>query len=161
MRAISRLFALVVPMTVITTAPLPLTAAASAKDTCSLLTQKQLTDAVGTSMNAGTYLIPGSTRTCTWTLASGATPAVRFLTLDLQVADAYEAGKKLDAQASPTSVPGLGDDAYYVNFSGISIASLSVKKGDVSFKLTWYGATDSQRMMSAEKTLASQVLSNL
>ena len=161
MRAISRLFALVVPMTVITTAPLPSTAAASAKDTCSLLTQKQLTDAVGTSMNAGTYMIPGFTRTCTWTLASGATPAVRFLTLDLQAADAYEAGKKLDAQANPTSVPELGDDAYYVNFSGISIASLSVKKGDVSFKLTWYGATDSQRMMSAEKSLASQVLSNL
>jgi len=161
MRAISRLFALVVPMTVITTAPLPSTAAASAKDTCSLLTQTQLTDAVGTSMNPGTYMRPGFTRTCTWTLASGATPAVRFLTLDLQAADAYEAGKKLDAQANPTSVPGLGDDAYYVNFSGISIATLSVKKGDVSFKLTWYGATDSQRMMSAEKTLASQVLSNL
>jgi hypothetical protein len=161
MRAIYRLFALVVLMTVITIAPVPSTAAASAKDTCSLLTQTQLTDAVGTSMNAGTYVVPGFKRTCTWTLASGATPAVRFLTLDLQAADAYEAGKKLDAQANPTSVPGLGDDAYYVNFSGISIASLSVKKGDVSFKLTWYGATDSQRMMSAEKTLASQVLSNL
>jgi hypothetical protein len=161
MRAIYRLFALVVPMTVITTAPQPSTAAASAKDTCSLLTQTQVTDAVGTSMNAGTYMMPGLTRTCTWTLASGATPAVRFLTLDLQAADAYEAGKKLDAQANPTGVPELGDDAYYVNFSGISIASLSVKKGDVSFKLTWYGATDSQRMMSAEKSLASQVLSNL
>jgi hypothetical protein len=58
MRAISRLFALVVPMTVITTAPVPSTAAASAKDTCSLLTQTQLTDAVGTSMNAGTYMMP-------------------------------------------------------------------------------------------------------
>jgi hypothetical protein len=161
MRAISRLLALVVPMTVITTAPPPSTAAASAKDACLLLTQTQLTDAVGTSMNAGTYMMPGFTRTCTWTLASGATPAVRFLTLDLQAADAYEAGKKLDAQANPTSVPELGDDAYYVNFSGISIASLSVKKGDVSFKLTWYGATDSQRVISAEKSLASQVLSNL
>jgi hypothetical protein len=130
MRAISRLFALLVPLTVITAAPLPSSAAASAKDTCSLLT-------------------------------SGATPAVRFLTLDLQVADAYEAGKKLDAQASPASVPDLGDDAYYVNFSGISIASLNVKKGDVSFKITWYGAADSQTMMTAEKTLASHVLSNL
>jgi len=96
-----------------------------------------------------------------WSLASGATPAVRFLTLDLQVADAYEAGKKLDAQANPASVPDLGDDAYYANFSGISIASLNVKKGDVSFKITWYGAADSQTMMTAEKTLASQVLSNL
>ena len=161
MRAISRLFALVVPLTVITTAPLLSCASTSAKDTCSLLTSTQLTDAVGTSMNAGTYMMPGDTRTCTWTLASGATPAIRVLTLDLQAADAYEASKKLDAQADPISVPDLGDDAYYVNFSGISIASLSVKKGDVSFKLTWYGATDSQRMMSAEETLASQVLSNL
>jgi hypothetical protein len=161
MRALSRLFALVVPLTVITTAPLPSCAAASAKDTCSLLTPKELTDAVGTSMNAGTYMMPGATRTCTWTLAGGPTPAIRVLTLDLQAADAYEAGKKLDAQANPTSVSELGDDAYYVNFSGISIASLSVKKGDVSFKLTWYGATDSQTMMAAEKTLASQVLSNL
>ena len=161
MRAIPRLLALVVPVTVITSAPLPSTAAASAKDACSLLTQAQLTDAVGTSMNAGTYMMPGVTRTCSWTLASGATPAMRFLTLDLQVADAYEAGKKLDMQANPTNVPELGDDAYFVNFSGISVASLSVKKGNVSFKLTWYGATDSQRMMTAEKTLASQVLSNL
>jgi hypothetical protein len=161
MRVLFRLFALVVPVTIITTAPPPSTAAASAKDTCSLLTQSQLTDAVGTSMNAGTYVMPVYTRTCTWTLASGATPAVRFLTLDLQVADAYEAGKKLDAQANPASVPDLGDDAYYVSFSGISIASLNVKKGDVSFKITWYGAADSQTMMTAEKTLASQVLSNL
>ena len=161
MRAISRLFALLVPLTVITAAPLPSSAAASAKETCSLLTPKQLSDAVGTSMNAGRYMAPGVARTCTWTLASGATPAVRFLTLDLQVADAYEAGKKLDAQANPASVPDLGDDAYYANFSGISIASLNVKKGDVSFKITWYGAADSQTMMTAEKTLASQVLSNL
>ena len=112
-------------------------------------------------MNAGTYVMPELTGTCAWTPAGGATPAVRFLTLDLQAADAYEAGKTLNAGANPTSVPDLGDDAYYVNFSGISIASLSVKKGDVSFKLTWYGAADSQRIMTAEKTLASHVLSNL
>ena len=161
MRAIFRLFALVVPVIITTTAPLPSGAASSTKDTCSLLTQEQLTDAVGTSMNAGTYVMPEITRTCTWTLASGATPAVRYLTLDLQAADAYEASKKLDEQANPTSVPDLGDDAYYVNFSGISIASMRVKKGDVSFKITWYGATDSQKMMTAEKTLASHVLSNL
>jgi hypothetical protein len=161
MRAIFRLFALVVPVIVTTTNPLPSSAAASAKDTCSLLTQEQLTDAVGTSMNAGTYVMPEITRTCTWTLAGGATPAVRFLTLDLQAADAYEASKKLDAEANPTSVGDLGDDAYYVNFSGLSIASMRVKKGDVSFKITWYGATDSQTMMTAEKTLASHVLSNL
>jgi len=161
MRVLFRLFALVVPVTVITTAPPPSTAAASAKDTCSLLTQSQLTDAVGTSMNAGTYVMPVYTRTCTWTLASGATPAVRSLTLDLKPPEAYEADKRLDAQANATGVPDLGDDAYYVNFSGISIASLSVKKGDVSFKLTWYGAADSQRIMTAEKSLASHVLSNL
>jgi hypothetical protein len=161
MRVLFRLFALVVPVTVITTAPPPSTAAASAKDTCSLLTQSQLTDAVGTSMNAGTYVTPVSARTCAWAAASGATSAVRSLTLDLKPAEAYEADKKLDAQANPTSVPDLGDDAYYVNFSGISTASLSVKKGDVSFKLTWYGAADSQRIMTAEKTLASHVLSNL
>jgi hypothetical protein len=161
MRVLFRLFALVVPVTVITIAPPPSTVAASTKDTCSLLTQSQLTDAVGTSMNAGTYMTPEFTHTCTWTLASGATPAVRFLTLDLKPAEKYEADKKLDAQANPTGVPDLGDDAYYVNLSGISIASLSVKKGDVSFKLTWYGTADSQRIMTAEKTLASHVLSNL
>ena len=161
MRVIFRLLALVVPVTVITTAPPFSTAAASAKDTCSLLTQSQLNDAVGTSMNTGTYVMSGFTRTCTWTLAGGATPAVKYLTLDLRGAEAYEAGKRLDAQANPTSVPDLGDDAYYVNFSGISIASMSVKKGDVSFRITWYGSTDSQKMMTAETTLASDVLSNL
>jgi hypothetical protein len=160
-RVVVRLLALVVPVTVITTAAPLSTAAAAAKDTCSLLTQSQLTDAVGTSMNNGTYVMTGVRRTCTWTLASGATAAVKYLTLDLRGAEAYEAGKKLDAQANPTSVPDLGDDAYYVNFSGIGIASMSVKKGDVSFRITWYGATDSQRIMTAETTLASHVLSNL
>src|SRR4249919_2694345 len=102
MRVLFRLFALVVPVTVITIAPPPSTVAASTKDTCSLLTQSQLTDAMGTSMNAGTYVMPEFTHTCTWTLASGATPAVRFLTLDLKPAESYEADKKLDAQANPT-----------------------------------------------------------
>jgi hypothetical protein len=161
MRASPRLFALVLSVTLITTAALSSTVASSAKDTCSLLSQDQLKDAVGTSMNAGTYVMPELTRTCTWTLAGGATPAVKFLTLDMQAADVYESGKHLDASANPTGVADLGDDAYFVNFSGLSIASLSVRKGDVSFKLTWYGATDPQTMMTAEKTLASHVLSNL
>jgi hypothetical protein len=155
------LCALVVPASFITTAPAPSAAAESEKDTCSMLTHEQLSDAVGTSMNAGTYTMQGVTHTCTWTLASGATPAVKYLTLDLQAASAYDSAKSLDAQANPTSVAELGDEAYFVNFNGLSIATLRVKKGDAAFKLTWYGVGDSQAMMTAEKTLASHVLSNL
>jgi len=57
-----------------------------------------------------------------------------------------------------TSVSGLGDDAYFLEFPNIT--SLFVKKGDASFKLVIYGAMPAAKAEGAEKALASQVLSS-
>jgi hypothetical protein len=144
----------------------PSTGAVSATDACALLTQAQLSAALAVPMDAGKYVTPGFLRTCTWTPSSGPTAAIKYFTLYLQPADGFEAGKSLiqlgsgNGAAVVTSVSGAGDDAYFASF-GSHITSLMVKKGDLAFKLTLYGASAPEKVMAMEKTLALQVLSKL
>ncbi len=144
----------------------PAVGAATASDACSLLTPGQLSAALGVSIDAGKYVTPQFTRTCTWAPSSGPTAAIKYFTLYLQTGDGFEAGKSMmqtgqaRGGAAVTSLSGVGDDAYYTSF-GSNITSLFVKKGDVAFKLTLYGATAPEKVMAVEKTLALQALSKL
>lgn len=148
--------------------------AAQADDACLLVTQAQVTAALGISMAAGTHVTPTFLKTCTWTPSGGATKDVSAITVSLQAADAYEAGKKMleqmtammmvkkDKDAPPTvitPVSGVGDDAYYLDMA--NTMSLIVKKGSAAFKIVIYGHMPTEKRQSAEKTLALQVLSKL
>ena len=153
-------FALIFLVTTVMVMP----AAAAPTDACALLTQAQVTAAVGVSVGAGTHVNQTFTRTCTWTPA---TPGeVKAVTLNLQTAQEYDGGKAKLEKMKPlmpnppktTAVSGFGDDAYFLEFT--NIASLFVKKGNEAFKLVIYGAMPAPKAEGALKTLATQVLSS-
>jgi hypothetical protein len=158
-------YAITISIAMVCAALPPAVSAAPPTDACALLTPAQLSGALGVPMDAGKYVTPGFLRTCTWTPGGGATPGFKFLTLYLQPADAFDAGKGMlqmgqgkGAAVVISPLSGVGDDAYYANFGG-SITSLFVKKGATAFKLTWYGATAPEKVMAIEKALALQVVS--
>ncbi len=139
--------------------------AAPDTDACLLVTQAQLSAALGVSMDAGKHTTPTYVKTCTWTPAGGATKNLKFVTLNLESGDGFERAKDMMVQMKPkntviTPASGIGDDAYYTVFGG-TIINLMVKKGNVSFKLAIYGSTDSDKAMTIEKTIALGIVSKL
>jgi hypothetical protein len=143
----------------------PSATAAPAADACLLLTPAELSSVLGVQMAAGQHTTPTYLKTCTWTPSGGSTKALKFVTLNLESADGYEAGKNMMKQMQSknmtfTPATGIGDDAFYTIF-GSNITSLIAKKGKVSFKLAFYGETVPEKVMAMEKTLALQFISKL
>lgn len=149
----------VIAICIFAAAVTPSANAAPPDDACSLLTQAQVSAALGVSVGAGTYVTPTFKKTCTWnaTTAGGGT-----VTLNLQSLAQYEAAKKSASygnSVSATSIGGIGDEAYY--FGVNAIVSLIAKKGSVAFKVAVYAHIPVEKRQAAEKTLALQVLSKL
>ncbi len=174
MRSKTSLGAVIVAILIVGAATAPSASAAPTDDACSLLTQAQVSAALGVSMGAGSYVTPQYRKTCTWTAPAGA-KGVKTVTLSLQAANAYEAGKKLMAQSQAmmkaandphasgvanASASGIGDDAYYTTM-GNDYTGLMVKKGNVAFKVAIYGDLPIETKKAMEKTLALQVLSKV
>lgn len=147
--------------------------AAATEDACSLLTSAQISDAVGVPMGAGTYVTPEFKKTCTWT-PSGDTKGIRAVTVYLETAQAYDAGKKMmeqtvammkttkpadAAQVQNSTVTGIGDDAFSLTLG--STIGLMVKKGAAAFKVEVYAELSAEKKLEIEKTLAREVLSKL
>jgi hypothetical protein len=99
-------------------------------------------------------------KTCTWTATNpsmGKGP--RIITLFLQDARAFQAGKRAPAPSVVTPLTGFGDDAYYLAVA--DNVGLIVKKGTTAFKVTIYGQLPVEQKQVMEKTLAQQVVSSL
>jgi len=135
--------------------------AAPPDDACSLLTQTQVSAALGASVAAGSYVAPTFTRTCTW---NATTTGSGYVTLMLQDVGAFESGKQLSSMAAApkmvvTPIGGVGDDAYYLAL-GDQVGFI-VKKGNVTFKVAVYAHIPIESKQAKEKTLAQQVISAL
>ena len=136
-------------------------AARADSDACKLLTAKQVSAAVGTSVAEGTHVTPTFVRTCTWNGSGN----VKAVTLYLQTAASYDGGKKMAGQMAAASKGGavkpasVGEDAYY--FVAGEQVGLLVKKGSVSFKVTVYAKLPVAKKEAMELTLAKQVLAKL
>lgn len=143
------------------------------EDACSLLTSAQISDAVGVPMGAGTYVTPEFKKTCTWT-PSGDAKGIRAVTLYLETAAAYDAGKKMmeqtvammkatepadAAQVQNSTVSGIGDDAFSLTLG--STIGLMVKKGSAAFKMEVYAELNAEKKLEIEKALARVVLPKL
>lgn len=168
MRARVYLFASAVLTLLFSAAPLPADTAASVSivsvDACSLLTQAELSAAVGAPMDSYRHDHPGTTNACTWMRPpprGGPPPTLILLQLWVMpfAERIFEADKYRAGQENVTSVSGLGDDAYYAQIGPMTI--LNVKKGSIEVQVTWLGTTDHQTVMDAEKTIAAQVLLEL
>jgi len=149
--------------------------AAPPDDACSLLTQAQVSAAVGVPVGAGSHVTPTYLKTCTWTPPGGSPKGVKAVTLSFQAADAYAGAKKLMEQTKTmmaeekdkdanqlvnASASGIGDDAFYTSM-GSNYTALMVKKGNVAFKVAMYGDLPTEKKKAMEKTLALQALSKL
>jgi hypothetical protein len=135
----------------------------AAPQPCSLLTQAQVSAAVGIALSPGKesgtldcqWSEPGKTFTGKGVLihvlgpVGSLTPAQRFNTIKMPVPI-----KGL----TKTPVSGIGDDAVYVTTSGHT--ELTVKKGDSVFQVRVYGLPD-EEAKAKEKTLAQDALAKL
>ncbi|HET7750899.1 MAG TPA: hypothetical protein VFK81_16040 [Terriglobales bacterium] len=152
---------------------LPAVGAAAPNDACSLLTQAQVSTAVGATVGTGTHVTPSYLKTCTWSVPGAPTKGVKSVTLSLQPGNSFASAKmfmeqakamakseKGAAQFSNASVSGIGDDAFYTSM-GAGYTGLLVKKGDVVFKVAMYGDLPTEKKKAIEKTLALQALSKL
>jgi hypothetical protein len=129
-------------------------AAQSAAAPCSLMTSAQVTAALGVSVGAAQ---PIANTGCSWTALH------MMVTVSLLDASKWDRMKTSVAGMNRTPVSGLGDDAFYTTMGsapGKELATLTVKKGSTAYLIKVYGPTVTDQM-SAEKTLAGNVLANL
>jgi hypothetical protein len=127
---------------------------------CAVLTPAQVSTALSVSIDKGEPISrPG---TCQW-IGKG-----RFATLTIAVTragkspvDQFNEGKKGGLGGAVTAEPlsGVGDDAYYVFFSGTNRAGLGlvVKKGTSEFEVRVYGF-DLDKAKPIAKTLAQEAV---
>jgi len=106
--------------------------AAPPTDACSLISQSQLSAALGVSVGAGKPIASG--KSCQWRQPP-AKPGDEVFIVDVTIVDmhAFEIGKAASAAAGPsgpkaTPISGLGDDAYYYVLGQIS--EIRLKKGN-------------------------------
>ena len=64
--------------------------AAPPTDACSLMTAAEVGSALGSTVAKGTYVMPGFTKTCTWTIPTGGGE-----TLQLQTVDFFNASRRI------------------------------------------------------------------
>jgi hypothetical protein len=118
-----------------------LASAATPTVACDLLTQDRVGQALGVTVGAGSPIArPGA---CQWFGKGKIATLTITLTKNNQTpVDQFNAGKtsKL-AAVTVEPVSGVGDDAYYVYFSGTTRAGLGivVKKGTSTFEIRVYG----------------------
>lgn len=138
-------------------------AAQAATDACTVLTPAQVGAAVGASVAAGKHVTPTFVKTCTW-VASGSSK-VKFVTLYLQTAAAYDGGKQMASQMAAVGKGAavkparVGEDGYY--FVAGDQVGLLVKKGSVSFKVAVYATLPVANKEAMELTLAKEALAKL
>jgi hypothetical protein len=151
--------AVVAAVFIVGSAITPSANAAPSDDACSLLTQAQVSAAVGVPVGAGRYQGPDK-KVCAWNRTGNATEGAKFVTLLLQGLDAFQAGKQAPVKTIVvTPVTGIGDDAYYLAVG--DNVGLIVKKGKVAFKVAVYGQLPFEKKQSMEKTLAQQIVPHL
>jgi hypothetical protein len=154
---------------------LPAAIATPAEDACALLTQAQVSAALGFAADAGTYVTPNYVKTCTFKVSGDSAKIVSAVTISYQAADAFAAAKGLmeQAKASATlekgpgaskfenvTVSGIGDDAFYTSM-GAGYTGLLLKKGNVSLKIAIYGSMPMEKKKNVEKALALQALAKI
>jgi hypothetical protein len=127
-------------------------------DACALITQTQVSAALEIPVDAGTPISRPST--CQW-IGKG-----RFATLTFMQPlggknpiERFNAGKTSTMPGISTEpVSGVGDEAYYIYFSGTTRAGLGlvVKKGASAFEIRVYGF-DIEKAKQVAKTLCQIV----
>ena len=137
--------------------------AAPGPDPCSLLTQVQVSAALGTTVEAPQHVAP---TLCQWS-APNQPNTMNAKKVALTISNDRAFGyAKTPVVSSVKTVPASGvcDDAVYAVTPGVTPGlgtSLYVKKGSSYFVVHVYGFPDQSKAMAMEKTLALQACSKL
>ena len=117
---------------------------------CTLLTQAEVTAALGMSVADGKHI---GVNSCQWAVTPPTSPAT-MATLQMTTSAAYKGAQNtlLPEGASRTAVSGVGDHAIYLDMK--SFAMLTAEKGRSTFVVRIYGVKDAAARMSAAKKLA-------
>jgi hypothetical protein len=140
-------------------APGGMRAAGAPTDACSLLTQAQVSAALGVKVGAGEHLTPKATTLCGWNESGQTAPSDKRVMTAIETTKAFGYEKVPFQGITKTPLSGVGDDAIYITTPGFG-TGLSVKKGDIAFKVRVYGFPPEQ-VKEKEKELALEVLANL
>jgi hypothetical protein len=141
---------------------MPAGAFAAAGEACTLLTDAQVTAALGVTVSPGTPI--GLPTSCQW----AGKGKIATLTANNTIAgktalERFDIGKKSNLPGIKVEpVSGVGDDAYYVFYSGTNRAGLGlfVKKGKNAFEVRVYGF-DLEQAKPVARTLAQNVAGKL
>ena len=141
---------------------MPAGAFAAAGEACTLLTDAQVTAALGVTVSPGTPI--GLPTSCQW----AGKGKIATLTANNTIAgktalERFDTGKKSNLPGIKVEpVSGVGDDAYYVFYSGTNRAGLGlvVKKGKNAFEVRVY-RFDLEQAKPAARTLAQNVAGKL
>ena len=140
-------------------------AAPVTEDACALLSQAQVSAALGVPVDAGKQIGP-SNALCGWNQPNDPSHNGKRAMLALyrtlgksSPVERFENGKIPMQGITKTPISGVGDDAYYIDTPGIGMG-LNVKKGASSFQVRVYGFPADQ-IRAIEKALAQDVLGKL
>ncbi len=100
-------------------------------DACALLTEEQVNAAIETKTLPGKHLVPTSTKECIWSEDAKPNTDHRRVTLTINTLTSFNLGKSTKGPKTEP-VSGVGDEAYYIIFSG-DAPMLVVRKGDSAF----------------------------
>ncbi|HXY49035.1 MAG TPA: hypothetical protein VEI01_06255 [Terriglobales bacterium] len=135
----------------------------SAVDPCSLLSQAQVSAALGADVAEGKRVTP---KLCDWSVP-GQSPGMRAkkVTITMLEPQGFSNAKLQGGGGNITKTPvsGIGDEAVYGTTSGLA-TTLSVRKGSVAFTVHVWGfdeKKDVDQIKAKEKTLALEALSKL
>jgi hypothetical protein len=134
--------------------------AAPPTDACSLLTQAQVSSALGTSVGAGQQL--GASSLCGWGKMGGKRVVLSIYTQmgSMTPIERYNNAKNTPVKGIiKTPVSGIGDDALYMTTPGLG-TGLFFRKGSAAFDLRVYGFPLDQ-IKEKEKPLALDIIGKL
>lgn len=137
----------------------PLTRTPFAADACALLTQQEVSAALGVAVEKGQPIVPNSPNLCGWAPAGGPKIDGKKVTLFLTTPQLHDVGKTPVKGIEKTPVSGVGDDAYYVITPSLA-PGLNVKKGSKAFVLR-VGGFPQDKEEAIEKSLAVLALKRL
>lgn len=132
---------------------------AASGDACSLLTQAQVSAALGVPVEAGKHVVPNITQMCGW--SAGSSPALsKRVVLTLSTPEKFTRGKTPFQGITKVPVSGISNDAYFVTAAGLG-TTLNVLKGNSAFAVSVKGVPSVEKVEALEKTLALEIVPKL
>ncbi len=129
-------------------------------DACALITQAEVSAALGVTVAAGKHEVEPDPNQCIWIEAGKdmGTGKLAALALETPLRFKFETAPMKGMKLEP--LPGVGDAAVYIIGTGVFPPALSVKKGESAFQVRVQGFPNDQ-IKAMEKALALKAVARL